>query len=548
MAFFDADLLAGALPNYEIGKEVGRGGWGIVFEARHRQLDRTVAIKELPRAFAADPAVRRRFLSEARLLASLEHPHIVPIYDYVEHEGLCLLIMELLPGGTVWQRFTGEGMTPQATCGIVLAACTALEYAHAAGVLHRDIKPENLLFTANGTVKVSDYGIAKVIGETRTMATRTGEVLGTPAYMAPEQALGSELTPATDIYALSVLTYELLSGTLPFPDDGNVLGLLYRRVHDQPTPLTQSGPQVPAQLANAVMHALETDPADRPASAEAFGLELADACNVAWGPGWAQASGITLRAPGAIADRLSGPQHTAIASASAPSERPAVRGSGVAATIIERPSPVETPVEDSAPQDAQPDESVRTNADVKEGDQRSKAPVAPPVPNIEATRAEPRGRSLVRTSVLTFTVILVIGGVVAFLAFGSGGGGSEATRSVTRVAVPGTVQWTDTGVTLNKGDEVTITATGSVFGAQGGAPAGPDGYVNQPDLHQYNAISEGDHAGLIAKVAVAGTAFVVGASRRFTSDSDGQLFLGINDRGVDNNSGEFVARVSVKRP
>ena len=344
MAFVDAELLAAALPGYVIGKEIGRGGWGVVFEARHRQLDRTVAVKELPRAFAADPAVRRRFVSEARLLASLEHPHIVPIYDYVEHEGMCLLIMELLQGGTVWQRFTTEGITPQAACGIVLATCTALQYTHEAGVLHRDIKPENLLFTANGTVKVSDYGIAKVLGDTHTKATRTGEVLGTPAYMAPEQALGTELTPATDIYALGVLTYELLAGTLPFPDDGNALGLLYRRVHEQPTPITQTGPQVPRQVAQAVMHALATDPAERPASAEAFGVELADACNTAWGAGWAHESGISVRAPGAIADRLSGRHSTG---ASVPPPISPVPVASAPATIVEG-APV-TPDVTSAP-------------------------------------------------------------------------------------------------------------------------------------------------------------------------------------------------------
>src|SRR4051812_17427681 len=160
----DQRLVEAALPNYEIGGELGRGGWGVVLGGRHRELGRDVAIKQLPRAFAADPSVRARFLSEARVLASLDHPHVVPIYDFVEREGLCLLVMERLAGGTLWSRFTGEGVKMDDACAAVLATCAALQCAHDRGVLHRDIKPENLMFSANGTLKVTDFGIAKVVG------------------------------------------------------------------------------------------------------------------------------------------------------------------------------------------------------------------------------------------------------------------------------------------------------------------------------------------------------------------------------------------------
>src|SRR5438874_6401149 len=119
----DQELIEAALPLYEVHGELGRGAWGVVLAARHRQLGREVAIKQLPRAFGADPAVRARFVAEARLLASLDHPHIVPVYDYVEADGLCLLVMEKLPGGTVWSRFTSAGVTPEAACALVLAAC-----------------------------------------------------------------------------------------------------------------------------------------------------------------------------------------------------------------------------------------------------------------------------------------------------------------------------------------------------------------------------------------------------------------------------------------
>ncbi len=328
----DREQVARALPGYDVGDEIGRGGWGVVLRAEHRQLGRPVAVKELPRAFAADPGVRQRFVSEARLLATLDHPHIVPIYDYVEEDGLCLLVMELLPGGTLWDRFTTEGVPPESACSIVIAACSALHYAHGKGILHRDIKPENLLFAASGTLKVSDFGIAKVVGGAASMATRTGEVLGTPAYMAPEQAQGAELTPATDVYALGTVLYELLSGRLPFVDDGNAIGLLYRHVHEPPAPLAVAAPGLAPELAETTMRALAADPADRYETAEDFGVALADAAASALGTGWLAKSGIAVMATGRIGARISGPHE--IAGTEPPSPRTA--SGGPAATVVEQ--------------------------------------------------------------------------------------------------------------------------------------------------------------------------------------------------------------------
>src|SRR5215471_2045141 len=160
---FERDRVAEALPGYDVGEELGRGAWGIVLRGEHRRLGRPVAIKELPRAFAADLAVQRRFASEAHLLAGLDHPHVVRVYDYVEKDDLCLLVMELLPGGTVRDRLSAGDMAPEAACGIALATCVGLDYAHSRGILHRDIKPENLLFGTADQLKVSDFGIARVL-------------------------------------------------------------------------------------------------------------------------------------------------------------------------------------------------------------------------------------------------------------------------------------------------------------------------------------------------------------------------------------------------
>jgi hypothetical protein len=297
----DAASLAAVLPNYDIAGELGRGGFGIVRAGRHKQLGRDVAIKELPAALANDAGVRARFVTEARVLASLDHPHIVPVYDYVEQDGLCLLVMESLSGGTVWQSFTAHGYTPETACAVVMVTCAGLHYAHGHGVLHRDVKPENLLFTASGQLKVTDFGIAKVIGGGDALATSAGDILGTPAYMAPEQAEGKELGPPADVYAAGVMLYELLSGRLPFSEEGGGIAIVFRHVTEQPTPLGQVAPQVPKALADVVMRAISTNPADRYPTAEAFGVAIGEAATNLFGVGWLQQADVPVMVGGPIA-------------------------------------------------------------------------------------------------------------------------------------------------------------------------------------------------------------------------------------------------------
>lgn len=296
----DTDLVREALPAYDIGGELGRGGWGVVLSGTHRALGRPVAVKQLPPAFAADPTIRRRFTAEGRLLASLDHPHVVPVYDFVENDGLCLLVMELLPGGTVWHRFTKVGLNSHSAVAVALACAAGLKAAHDHGILHRDVKPENLMFAASGAVKVTDFGIAKVVGGNETLATRAGDVLGTPAYIAPEQARGGELSPATDVYAMSTMLYELLSGSLPFPPGPDAMATLFMHAFDDPTPLKEAAPTVPDQIAEVVMRGLATDPAERYATAEEFGVALGGASTGRWGPGWLAAEGVSVMGADAI--------------------------------------------------------------------------------------------------------------------------------------------------------------------------------------------------------------------------------------------------------
>ncbi len=293
-------ILAAALPGYEIGGELGRGAFGIVVAGRHRQLGRDVAIKQLVPGLVSDPSVRLRFLAEAKVLASIDSPHIVPVYDYIEHDDACILVMERLGGGTVWSRFVDRGFDQRSACVITMVACSGLSAAHLHGVLHRDMKPENVLFGEDNALKVTDFGIARVLGEDDTLATREGEILGTPAYMAPEQASGADLAPTTDVYAAGVMLYELLSGRLPYPEDGGSLATVLRHINEDATPLADVAQAVPRPLSEVVMQALARDPADRFASAEEFGVAIGRAASASWGAGWLERTGIQLREPGPI--------------------------------------------------------------------------------------------------------------------------------------------------------------------------------------------------------------------------------------------------------
>lgn len=299
----DHDRMAAALPGYDLGEELGRGSFGIVFSAYHRRLNREVAVKQLPRAFGADPDVRARFVAEAQILADLEHPHIVGIFDYVEHDGLCLLVMEKLTGRSLAERHREAPFNDRQSCAIAVAAATALDCAHSQGILHRDVKPENLMFSRRGTLRVTDFGIAKMLTGSAGNRTQTGVVLGTPAFMAPEQAQGGELSPATDVYALATVVYELLAKSLPFPEEADPLAALFQRVHNDPRPLQEANPTVPASVAEVIDRALARTPGERFATAEDFAVAVVCAGSQAWGPGWLDSTGVELLAAGRVLSR-----------------------------------------------------------------------------------------------------------------------------------------------------------------------------------------------------------------------------------------------------
>lgn len=261
---------------YLLERELGRGGMGIVFLARELSLDRMVAIKLLPPALATDPAIRERFLREARTAAQLSHPNIVPIYRADTADELVYFAMGFVDGETLAERLASRGPLPPAEAVRILREVAwALAYAHARGVVHRDVKPENIMLErGTGRVTVTDFGIAR---DVRASAlTADGMVMGSVHYMSPEQVAGTDIDGRSDLYALGVVAFQLLSGKLPFDAPQASAVLLMQATRAAPS-LTDLAPAVPPALAQVVDRCLRKDPAERYATGEALADALTQA-------------------------------------------------------------------------------------------------------------------------------------------------------------------------------------------------------------------------------------------------------------------------------
>jgi serine/threonine-protein kinase len=265
------DLTGRLLGRYRLESLLGRGGMAEVWRAADTKLARTVAVKVIHASVAQDPQFAERFLREARVVASLEHPGILPVYDFGEEDGIPFLVMPHLPGGTLRDRLRGAPAPVGLAAGWIRQLADALDAAHAAGVLHRDVKPANVLIGRDERLFLADFGIAKMV-ESMTGLTATGAVVGTPVYMAPEQAQGHPASPATDRYALAVVVYEILAGRPPFDGD-NPFSLMHQHVSTPPPALSSRAAGLPAGLDAVLAGALSKDPAGRPPTCRA----LADA-------------------------------------------------------------------------------------------------------------------------------------------------------------------------------------------------------------------------------------------------------------------------------
>lgn len=287
----DCARLAAELAAYQVGEALSQGAWGAALAGRHRRLGREVVILRLSPALAADPLARARFATQARALAALDHPHIAALYDLIDRDEFCLLVMERVTGGALRDRLTAGLRCPQTACAALLAVCAGLEHAHRRGVLHGSLTPRNLMLTPAGVVKVTGMGMAGI--------------LSGPGPRASGQVIGL----ATDVHAAGAVLYQLLSGQLPEPS----------------TPLRDLTAAVPPGVASAAMKALRPNPEERYASAEAFGVALAQAAGTAWGSGWLAKAEVTVA--------ITGPILTAAFGASAPRELADPRPPGDAAGL-----------------------------------------------------------------------------------------------------------------------------------------------------------------------------------------------------------------------
>jgi serine/threonine protein kinase len=269
-----ADVPSPTVPGYEILAELGRGGMGVVYQARQTALDRTVALKMILAGAHAGTEERRRFQDEAEAAARLQHPNIVQVYEVGDAGGLPYCSLEFCPGGSLADRLRGEPLVPKEAARLTETLARAVQAAHAAGIVHRDLKPANVLLAADGTPKVSDFGLAKRL-DGPPGQTASGAVIGTPSSMAPEQAGGKskEVGPATDVYALGAILYELLTGRPPFRT-ANPLDTLLLVVSEEPVPPSHLQPGVPWDLEAVVLKCLEKEPRRRYSSAQELAEEL----------------------------------------------------------------------------------------------------------------------------------------------------------------------------------------------------------------------------------------------------------------------------------
>src|SRR5215207_4396917 len=226
---------------YRILRELGRGGMAVVYLARQTDLDRLVALKELAAFHAADADFARRFIRESRLAGSLVHPNVITVFDYFEHDGTPYIAMEYVARGSL-RPYVGR-MTLAQIGGVLEGVLAGLAEAERAQIVHRDLKPENLMVTAAGSVKIADFGIAKATqaADTGAFVTATGTTVGTPPYMAPEQAMGKgkEVGPWTDLYSVGCMAYELFTGKPPFYDADEPLAILLRHITERLPPAAE---------------------------------------------------------------------------------------------------------------------------------------------------------------------------------------------------------------------------------------------------------------------------------------------------------------------
>ncbi len=254
---------------YRIKEVVGRGGMGVVYKAEDIILKRCVALKFLRSEFLVDPEAKSRFLLEAQVSASIDHPHICPVYEINEEHGRTFIVMPFIEGESL--RETNKKEPREERLSLAIQVAEGLGEAHKKGIIHRDIKPANIMVTASRQAKIMDFGLAKLLQGSDL--TTTAKVMGTVSYMSPEQARGEPVDPRTDVWSLGVVLYELFADRLPFEKKQNH-ALLYAIIYEAPQPIRQLLPDLPESLEAVIDKCLQKDPSERYADAEALALDL----------------------------------------------------------------------------------------------------------------------------------------------------------------------------------------------------------------------------------------------------------------------------------
>jgi serine/threonine-protein kinase len=273
-----AEMIGKTFGSYRLVAQVGRGGMASVYRGYQESIDRSVAVKVLPAGLLHDPHFLARFLNEARVLARLTHPSILPLYDFGEANGMPYIVMPLMTGGSLADRLQRGPMSPNEVARLLVPIGQALDFAHQQSVLHRDVKPNNILFDQHGNPYLADFGIAKAMESTMSL-TGTG-IIGTPDYLSPEQARGDALDHRSDIYSLGVVVYQALTGQTVFKATTPV-GVIFKHVSEPPRPPRELRPDLPEGVEQVVLKALAKDPGERYQSATEFARAFATAVSTA---------------------------------------------------------------------------------------------------------------------------------------------------------------------------------------------------------------------------------------------------------------------------
>jgi serine/threonine protein kinase len=263
------NLIGRTIGQYHLIEPLGAGGMASIYRARRTADNREVAIKILPIHLAANETLRQRFMREARMASRLQHPYILPVYDFGEDDSVPYIVMKLIDGGTLADLIRYKGPLPiRVVARVLTQVADALDHAHDQGVIHRDIKPENILFESNGHAYLGDFGIARIHEATGEL-TGQGGFLGTAAYASPEQCRGEELTSASDIYSLGIVLYEMLTGTQPF-EGSTPLAVMHQQISEPPPNPLKYRPELPVEITDVIRKALAKLPQVRYQSARAM--------------------------------------------------------------------------------------------------------------------------------------------------------------------------------------------------------------------------------------------------------------------------------------